>query len=156
MLYFDSQKKIILNSDTLNQKKTKIFESIHLYSKYGMQIKIFGIAAYNAMNVVKATLIKSDLDIDELNQLKDVFFRNIGSIQLGVIEDISEKIKLYYESFDASDEADLDLMERIEDVDLGRANIWLRRIVEFRNTYLTEEIINRYRQNWITEFGEHA
>lgn len=156
MLYLDSKKEIILRDDTLEQKKEKVLKAMTLYSMYGIHIQIFAIAAYNAMNVVKATLAKSNLPIDELNQLKDTFFRNIGSIQLGVIENITETNNLYYKLFDAKKKSDSKAISSINNSDLVRANIWLKKIVEFRNTLLTKEKIQEYNQNWIAEFGEHA
>lgn len=156
MLYLDTKKAFILRDDTVEQKKEKVLNSMRFYSTYGMQILIFSIAAYNAMNVVKATLAKSNLSIDELNQLKDTFFRNIGSIQLDVIEDISETVRLFFELFNTDNDTDLKAISSIDNSDLVRANIWLKKIVEFRNTLLTKETLEEYNRNWISEFGEHA
>ncbi|MDL2257051.1 hypothetical protein LJC06_02455 [Bacteroidales bacterium OttesenSCG-928-I14] len=156
--YLEDKKHMVFRDDSDEIKKEKVIKDIYLYSTFGLQIQMFAITAYNAMNVIKATLVKSNLDIQEIQELKELFFRNIGFIQLNVIEDISKKMDLLHELFDTKNPEDMKMLLSLNDSDkdLKRANIFLKSFNEFRNTILTEEKIKYYNDNWNSEFGEYT
>lgn len=159
ILYLDSKKEIIISGENKEIKKSKILKNVKLYTEYGLQIQIFAIAAYNAMNVVKASLVKCKLSIEIRNEIKEIFFRNIGFKQLNVIENISETIKDYHKHFNTNNPKDLKVIESIDIEkfgDLTKANIYLKKIDEFRRTILTEDKIEEFNNKWNEEFGIHS
>ena len=160
IFYLDSAKQTVYSiADTertpeniLMEKKSKNCLAMKIYAQNDTTITQFSLSAYNSVKVVKEALLRSKLSIDEINDLKNLFFRNIGFIQLGIIEDISEKFREYLElaTGDYNYDCDIDCGK------LSKAIIFLKPILKFRETIFTEEKIKEIKENWNSEFGTHA
>ena len=142
-------------AEILKERKQKNCFAMKLYSKNDKSIAQFALSAYNSVKVVKESLLKSDLTVDEINDLKNIYFRNVGFIQLDVLEDIVSKFKEYLdlstkEGYDYIIECDVEYGK------LSKANIFLNSIVEFRKTVITPESLKEIRKNWKSEFGSYA
>ncbi|MDR1746941.1 MAG: hypothetical protein LBR49_06685 [Tannerella sp.] len=149
-------KYTIIPDSSIREQFAVIKPVIMNYAKYGHQIYIFAHGVYSTVKTVESTLIKSSLSLDEINELKDLFFRNIGYLQLGAIEQISKAITLASQISDNKRYMFRELFSTLFDSDLYKANIWLKDIVKFRNTYITQEILEEYRKNWNNLFGKYA
>jgi len=142
-------------AEILNERKQKNCRAMKIYASNDKSIAQFSLSAYNSVTVIREALLKSDLTVDEINDLKNLFFRNIGFIQLGVLEDISQKFKEY---LDLSTNEDDNFIEEC-DIDFGKlskANIFLKAILKFRATVITFENLKETKEKWTEEFGTHA
>lgn len=142
-------------AEILKERKVKNCTAMKIYSFNDKSIAQFSLSAYNAASVVKEILLRSDLTINEINELKNLFFRNIGFIHLGVLDDISAKFKEYLElSMNDNDnyieECDIDFGK------LSKAHIFLNSILKFRGTIITAENLKETKENWSQEIGSHA
>jgi uncharacterized membrane protein len=161
VFFLDSKKKSITfpfgdntSEDVKLQKRQSAnCEAMKLYSTNHLNITQFALAAYNTTQVVEETLLKSNIDYIEMNALKKIFFGNIGFIQLNVLEDISQKIDEYI-GFGASDDLTFLKSCDIEIGTLGKANIFLKSILQFRNSFITPEYVRNKLENWDNEFGK--
>lgn len=141
--------------EILLERKQKNCHAMKIYSTNDKSITQFALSAYNSVIVVKATLLKIDLTVEEINDLKNLFFRNIGFIQLGVLEDISQKFKEYLE---LSTKEGSNYIEECN-VDFGklsRADVFLKSLLNFRATIITSENLVEKREKWTEEFGTYA
>jgi hypothetical protein len=129
--------------------------AMSLYSNNHISISQFALAAYNAIKVMQETLLSSTLSIKDMNLLKNLFFRNIGFIQLRILEDIANKYKEYLDLCNENGSTFLDECQ-IETGKLSRAYIYLKSVNEFRNTEINEAYVDNMKTNWTNHFGKHA
>jgi len=134
------------------EKKTSIINLLKLYTPNKSEIEKFAHNAYNSVEVLKRLIYKTDLEIEELNDIKKLFFINIGFINMGIIERISDlaedelkflQVQDYYSN-------GLDVGQ------LMRANIFLKSIKEFYRLRLTKENFSELKTEWIKNIGNEA
>ncbi len=163
IFYLDSSKQTVYYpvsdkrtaAEILKEKKTKNCLAMKIYSANDKSIAQFALSAYNSVEVVKETLLKSDLTAREINDLKNIFFRNLGFIQLGVLEDISIKFKEYLELSTVDDDNYIEECD-IEYGKLSKAQIFLKSLLKFRATIITDEVIKETKEKLTEEFGAYA
>ncbi len=161
IFFLDHEKQITYHSadsedpDVLKERKKKNCLAMTLYAANDKAIAQFALSAYNSVQVIKETLLKSDLPVDEINNLKNIFFRNLGFIQLSVLEDISEKF-MEYLKFSTVENDNFINECKIEFRKLSQAHIFLKSIKEFRHTVITGSVITNAKEQWTQEFGAYA
>lgn len=131
------------------EMKNVTIKLLKLYSPNKSQIENFAHNAYNSVEVLKRIIYKTKLDIEELNDLKNLFFVNIGFINMGVFERISEISGTQLKYLEAEDYVENDL-------DVGtimRANIFLKPIIEFYNLRLIMDNFEEQKAKWIDSIG---
>lgn len=131
------------------EMKAAIIKLLKIYTPNKSQIEKFAHTAYNSVEVLKRLIYKTDLEVEELNDLKNLFFVNVGSINMGVIDRISEV---------AEDEIKFLKVEDYMDngLDVGklmRANIFLKSIKKFSALRLTDENFAEQKNDWIKRNG---
>lgn len=134
------------------EMKAAIIKLLQLYTPNKSQIEKFAHNAYNSVEVLKRLIYKTNLEVDELNDLKNLFFVNIGFINMGVIERISEVAEEELNYVDVGD-------YEINGIDVGqmmRANIFLTSIKKFYHLRLTKENFAEMKAEWIESIGNEA
>lgn len=132
--------------------KKSIIILLKLYLPNKSNIEKFAHNAFNSVEVLKRLIYKNNLEIEELNDLKNLFFVNIGFINMGVIERISEIATEELEYLEPQDYLD----NNFEPEHLGqlmRANIFLKPIIEFSNLRLTKANFEGQKKKWIENNG---
>lgn len=133
------------DEDHKAEMKAAIIKLLQLYTPNKLEIEKFAYNAFNSVEVLQRLIYKTDLSVDELNDIKNLFFVNIGFVSMGVIErisDVSEKELKYLDVEDyESNNIDVGSMTRI--------NIFLKPIKLFYRERLTEENFNRLKTEWI-------
>ncbi|WP_121667467.1 hypothetical protein [Mesonia aquimarina] len=134
------------------EKKTAIIKLLKLYNPNESNITEFAQNIYNTVEVLQRLIFKSNLEIEELNDLKNLFFVNIGFVKMGVIERIS-KIQ----------EDELEFMEPEDYIENGfsveqsyrfsRARIFLKPVIEFSNLRIKEENFEEEKRKWESRKG---
>jgi hypothetical protein len=152
--FLDDNKESVYRFDKLEEEynaemKAAIIKLLKIYTSNKSQIEKFAHTAYNSVGVLKRLIYKTDLEVEEINDLKNLFFVNIGFINMGVIERILEveedKLKfLKAEDFVSND---LDVGELI------RAILFLKSIKEFSALRLTDENFAEQKKEWIKSNG---
>ncbi len=134
------------------EMKESIIKLLKLYTPNKSQIEKFAHNAYNSVAVLKRLIYKTDLEIEQLNDLKNIFFVNIGFINMGVIERISNvaEDELKYLVVDDYKDNDLEVGR------LMRANIFLKSIKKFYHQRLTEENFSELKAEWLDSSGNQA
>lgn len=160
--FLDSSKQTIYNlpddkrtdEEKLIERKKLNCAAMKLYSKNSISIAQFSLQAYNSASVVKETLSRSELSIEEINNLKNLYFRNIGFINIEVLQDITDKFREYLdlttEHYDFLTSCNLNYGK------LTTATIFLNSLLKFRTLVFTKENLKEIRDNWMNEFGKHA
>lgn len=126
---FDSEEEY------LNAKKEGTIANSLLLANSKSELNKFAHISYNAVKVLNDLLFATDLEIEELDNLKKIFFRNIGFINLRVIERLSTLHSHESETLQTED-----YMEH--DLDVGvfkKVEIFLQYVIEVYKTKLTEE-----------------
>lgn len=131
------------------EMKAVIIKLLKLYSPNKSEIEKFAHNAYNSVSVLKRLLYKTNLDVEELNDLKNLYFENIGFINMGVFELISKVSGSQLEYLEVED-------YEHNDIDVGiiiRANIFLKSIIEFYNLRLNKDNFEEQKAKWIESIG---
>lgn len=131
------------------EMKTSIIQLLKIYSRNKSEIEKLSHSVSNSVDVLKRLVYKTDLEIEELNDLKNLFFVNIGFINMGVIERIVEVADNQLKYLEAKDYLDNGL-------DIGaiiHAEIFLSSVSEFYNLKLTKENFKKNKSNWIDSLG---
>ncbi len=132
--------------------KESVIELLKIYKPNKSQIEKFAQNAYNSVEVLKRLIYKTDLDIEQLKDMKNIFFVNVGFINMGIIERMSEladEEMTYLETQDYIDNG----------LDVGsmtRANIFLKSIKKFYQLRLTENNFQLEKAKWIDSVGYEA
>jgi len=129
--------------------KAAIIKLLKLYTPNKSQIEKFAHTAYNSVEVLKRLIYKTAIEIEEINDLKNLFFVKIGFINMGVIERISEVAEDELKFLVAEDYVNNGL-------DVGklmRANIFLKSIKKFSALRLTKENFAEQKSEWIKSNG---
>ena len=128
--FSDENKKTVYKpfdkSDEVYAEEVKeaAIELLNIYIPNKSQIEKFAHNTYNSVEVLKRLIYKTDLEFEQLNDMKHLFFVNVGFINMGVIERISELVEQEMKFLKAKDYVDngLDVGQ------LTRANIFLNSI----------------------------
>jgi hypothetical protein len=159
MFFLDSQKQTVFHGlgtteeEILQETRAKNVIAMKLYVSNDKALHKFAMTAYNSISAVKECLYISELNISEMNDLKNLFFRNIGNLHLGRIEDISNK---YLEHHELCKDDDFMNEYVLDSGKISLANIYLKSISKFRNTVITDDSLAHVKKNWQREFGDHA
>ncbi len=108
--------------------------------------------AYNistSVNVLKSLLFNTQIELEELIHLKSLFFENIGFINMGVIEQISNLAQEQIDTFSTEDYLNYDL----EIGQLMRADMFLRPVIDFYRTKLSRENFEKMKAQWLKSKG---
>lgn len=152
--FLDDNKETVFNpidktEEYRNEKKKAVIKLLKLYTPNKNQIEKFALNAYNSVTVLKRLIYKTNLDVQYLNDLKNLFFENVGFINMGVIENISEVAvsELEYLTIDDYKEENLEVGK------LKRSNIFLKSIKEFYHLRLTNENFDKHKAKWEESVG---
>lgn len=135
-----------------NEMKESVIELLKIYTPNKSQIEKFAQNAYNSVEVLKRLIYKTDLDLEQLKDMKNIFFVNVGFINMGIIERISELAEEEITYLKTQDYIDNGL-------DVGRmvrANIFLKSIKKFYQLRLTENNFQLEKAKWIDSVGYEA
>lgn len=127
------------------EMKAAIIKLLQLYTPNKSQIEKFAYNAYNSVEVLKRLIYKTELDVEELNDIKNLFFVNIGFVSMGVIERISDVGEKELKYLDVEDYEG-------NDIDVGnmtRTNIFLKPIKSFYHQRLTKENFDKLKAEWV-------
>lgn len=127
----------------LNSKQSKI----HIQNK--IEIEKFAHNIYNSVEVLKGLIFNSSLGVEEMNELKKLFFDNIGFVNMGVIEHIIDVDKEQIKIFETEDYLRFD----IEPGRMTRANIFLQSVYNFYKTKFTLENLDELKTSWRKNSG---
>ena len=150
----DNDEYVIKPPDKSNEgynaeMKEATIKLLKLYTPNKSQIEKFAHNAYNSVEVLKRLIYKTNLDVEELNDLKHLFFVNIGFVNMGVFERISEITGTQLKYLEAEDYVENDLDVGI----IMRANSFLKSIITFYNLRLNQDNFNEQKAKWIDSIG---
>lgn len=131
------------------EMKEAIIKLLKIYGPNKSELNKFSHSISTSVDVLKRLIFKTDLDIEELNDLKNLFFVNIGFINMGVIERIVEVADNQLEYVTAED----CVANNIDYGSITHADIFLSSVAEFYNLKLTEENFEEHKQKWIDSLG---
>ena len=132
------------------EMKAAFIKLLVIYKPNKLQIEKFAHTAYNSIEAVKHLIYKTELEIEELNDIKALFFDNIGFINMGVIEqicEIAEEERTYLITNDYIE----------NDLDVGilmKASVFLKSIKDFYHVRFTKENFPTLKAKWIESRGE--
>ena len=135
-----------------NEMKAAFIKLVRMYSPNKSEFEKFAQNVYNSVEALKRIIYKSNLDIEELNDLKNLFFVNIGFINMGVIENISDYAEVEFEYLKAEDYDP----NNIEVGEMQRANIFFKAVKDFYRLRLTKENFSEERTKWIESRGNEG
>lgn len=154
--YLDKNKNTVFLGDNEEifkaNKKRSTIALLKIYAPNKSEIEKFAHNAYNSIEVLKRLIFKTELEVEELHDIKKLFFVNIGFINMGIIERITEVCNdeiIYLEAQDYIDHS-LDVGE------LQRANIFLRSINKFYTQRLTNENFEALKEKWKESQGQET
>lgn len=141
-----------LEVDYRNEMKSAFIRLVRIYSPNKSEFEKFAQNVYNSVEALKRIIYKSSLEIEELNDLKNLFFVNIGFINMGVIENISDYAEVEFEYLQAED-------YELNDIEVGemqRANIFFKSVKYFYRLRLTKENFEVKKAKWIESRGNEG
>ncbi|GEM_PF-2189126 len=154
----DSIKKIISRpfykqeEEYNNEMKAALIKLIKYYSPNKSEFEKFAHNAYNSVAVLKRVIFKTNLEINELNDLKNLFFVNIGFINMGVIEYISDYADVEIKYLKVEDYWENDIEVGV----MQRANIFFKSIKQFYRLQLTNDNFETEILKWKESFGNEG
>jgi hypothetical protein len=131
------------------EMKIALINLLKIYGPNKSELNKFSHSVGTSVDVLKRLIYKTDLEIDDLNDLKNLFFVNIGFINMGVIErivDVADNQLKYLKAKDCIE----------KNIDIGsitHADIFLDSIAEFYNLRLTKENFAEHKAKWIDSLG---
>jgi len=128
--------------------RAALIELLKLYLLNKSEIEKFSHSISTSIDVLKRLIYKTDLEIEELNDLKNLFFINIGFITMGVIERIVEVNDNRFKYLEAKD-----YIENNLNSNLIISDVFLGPIVNFYKLKLTKENFKENKSNWIDSLG---
>ncbi|WP_108422669.1 hypothetical protein [Flagellimonas amoyensis] len=155
ILYLDENENRVYNPyDKPEEKynaemKTALINMLKIYSPNKSELNKFSHSISTSVDVLQRLIYKTDLEIDELNDLKNLFFVNIGFINMGVIQRIVEVAKKQFDYLTAED----CVANNIDIGAIGHADIFLSSVTEFYNLKLTKENFQEHKRKWIDSLG---
>ena len=155
ILYLDENENQIYETltdseeDYKSQMKDSIIHLLKIYSPNKSELDKFSKSIATSVNVLKRLIYKTDLEIEHLNDLKNLFFVNIGFVNMGIIERIAEISDKQFEYMKAKDF----LENNIELSTLNYSGIFLSSVSQFYNLRLTNENFQEHKSKWISSLG---
>lgn len=131
------------------ERKKELINQLKIYNENKNEIEKFAGNANNSVNVLKRLIFTSSLDVEELNDLKNIFFDNIGFINMGVIVEISSLAKLEFDYLESKDYLEHDFEVGL----LTKADVFLKDIIEFYKLRLSEDSFFREKEKWRESLG---
>lgn len=131
------------------EMKTALIELLKIYGPNKSELNKFSHNISTSVDVLKRLIYKTDLEIEELNDLKNLFFVNIGFINMGVIERIVEVADNQLDYMTAED----CVANNINYGTITHADIFLSSVAEFYNLRLTKENFEEHKKKWIDSLG---
>lgn len=135
-----------------NEMKRTLVKLIKFYAPNKSEFEKFAHNAYNSVEALKRIIYKTNLEIIELNDLKNLFYVNIGFINMGVIEYISDYTDIELQYLKVEDYTKNELEVGI----MQRANIFLQPIKEFYRLRLTKDNFEVEKSKWIESRGNEG
>lgn len=139
MLFLERNKQLtfMTEEDTEDEEtmKAAVVELFNIYASNILEIEKLARSSYNSVLVLQQLIGKTNLDISDLNDLKDLFFLNIGFVKMAVLERILDVSKLQYKYLKPEDYIE----NGIQFGDISRVDIFLRPVIDFYNLTLTPE-----------------
>lgn len=129
---------------SVNDRKAKIIEQLKIYTQNKSSIEKFAHSAYNSVEVMKRLIFMTDLGIDDLNELKKLYFVNIGFVNMGVIETISDVFEGQIDLLKAEDY----INNNFNSLSLSSACFFLKSIKQFYQLQLTTENFEKCKIEW--------
>jgi hypothetical protein len=127
------------------EMKTALIALLKIYAPNISEIEKFSHNISKSVDVLKRLIYKTDLEIEELNDLKNLFFVNIGYLNMSVIERIVEVTKHQYKYLEIQDYKDNNLKIK----SFLHADLFLKPIAEFYNLKLTEKNFKENKLKWM-------
>jgi hypothetical protein len=155
ILYLDDNKKEVnkpldkTEAEYKTEMKKAIIELLKIYKPNISEIDKFSHSISNSVDVLKRLIYKTDLEINELNDLKNLFFVNIGFINMGVIERIVEVANDQLKYLEPEDY----LRNNLEIGAIMHAKIFLSSVNDFYMLKLTKENFEENKRQWINSLG---
>jgi hypothetical protein len=137
------------NNEELERKKQKNRKHSELYIKNKLELENFAHNIYNSVEVVKNLLYTSPLNFQELNELKKLFFDNIGFITMEVIEHISDTDTEQLQLFEENDYTEFSIKKE----ELKKINRYLKPVKDFYNLRFTKENHDSLKKDWRRNSG---
>lgn len=139
------------NTDDIEKEKKKQINrkhsEVHILNK--LEIEKFAQNVYNSVEVLKNLIYTSSLDVHELNEIKKLFFDNVGFVVMDVIEHISDTDTEQLDLF-----IDDDYVRFSMDVGvLKRANKFLKPVKEFYHVQFTKDNLDVLKKDWRVKSG---
>ncbi|WP_299768069.1 hypothetical protein [uncultured Dokdonia sp.] len=131
--------------------KQATIKNLKIYTRNISSLETFSNGIYNSTEVIKRLIFKTNLEIQEINDIKNLFFVNIGFVTMGVIEQISDDLNNKLTYLKGQDYIANDLFVS----DLINSEIFLSSIKEFYNLSLTETNFEEEKKKWISNQGSH-
>jgi len=148
LVYHTPEKSQEIFDEEMRQATIKLLQ---LYNPNKNEIEIFARNAFNSVQVLKRLIFKTDLEVEELNDIKNIYFENIGYSTMEVLNRISEVAKGEHKYLKDSDFDTYDL----EVGELNRANIYLIRICKFDKEFLSKDNYFQLREEWLEGLGSN-
>lgn len=127
------------------EMKEKVIKNLKLYLKFKASIISFSKNICCNFEIIEHIIYKTELEIEELNNLKNIFFENIGFVKMGLLQNISKITELerkYLSNYDYKN-------HNFEVGGLSRANIFLKSIVESYDLRLNKNNFEEMKLKWI-------
>lgn len=134
-----------------SEMKNSIIILLKIYIPNKTQIEKCAHNTYNSVEVLKRLIYKTELEVQELNDLKNLFFVNIGFVNMKVIKQLS---KVSVDEFEYLTTEDYD-ENNLEVGQLTRANIFLKSIIKFEQLRLTKENFAENKAKWEESIGNN-
>jgi hypothetical protein len=131
------------------EMRKAIIQLLKIYGPNKSEIEKFSHSISNSVDVLKRLIYKTDLEIEELNDLKNLFFVNIGFINMGVIQRIVDVSYTQMEYLEKKDYG----KNNLEMSAIMHAEIFLGSVTDFYNLKLTKENFEDSKQKWINNLG---
>lgn len=134
------------------EKKTALIKLLKLYTPNESNINEFAQNIYNSVEVLQRLIFKSNLEVEELNDLKNLFFVNIGFVKMGVIERISKIHADELEFLEAKDYIENGFSSE-QSYRFSRAKIFLKPVIEFSNLRINKDNFAEEKKKWESRKG---
>lgn len=156
ILYLDENKHNVFLGNEENKEANKIemkgtiIELLKLYQPNKSEIEKFAHSTYNSVEVLKRLIYKTELEVEQLKDLKNLFFVNIGFINMGIIKRMIDASNGEFELLELDDYLENELKIGLT----MYADLFLNSIWDFYELNLTKENFEEHRSKWINDYGE--
>jgi|AntRauTorckE6833_2_1112554.scaffolds.fasta_scaffold02036_1 hypothetical protein len=139
----------LLEEENLELKKVSLSKMSRVHNYNESSIQRLAYSLYNSVNALQGLFYKSSLDPEQINNLRNTFFNNIGFITMGVIENIcftqNEKLQVF--------ETEDYLRFKLDVGKMTSTNIFLEPIIDFYHTRITKDNFHTLSEKWLKKQG---